>query len=144
MRHAIVIFGMVGLVACSRSDSPETQVRHVIEQMELAAEARDASELIEHVSREYRDAYGQGRDELTQYVRGYFLANQSIHLLSRIDRLDFTTGDEARAIVRVGMAAREAEANGDWSLAADLYEFDVVFRRDEEGWKVSYAEWSRP
>jgi hypothetical protein len=115
----------------------------VLEQIELAAEARDTGELMEHISPEYRDAYGQGRDELSRYVRGYFVANQSIHLLSRLEQLDFTTDDEARAIVQVGMAARAAEASGDWNLAADVYEFDVVLRRDREGWKVSHAEWSR-
>jgi hypothetical protein len=119
-------------------------VRHVIEQVELAAEARDTGELMEHISAEYRDAYGQGRDELSRYVRGYFVANQSIHLLTRVQQLDFTTDDEARAIVQVGMAAREAEANGDWNLAADVVEFDVVLRRDDDGWKVTRAEWSRP
>jgi hypothetical protein len=119
-------------------------VRHVIEQIELAAEARDTGDLMEHISAEYRDPHGQGRDELSRYVRGYFVANQSIHLLTHVRQLDFTTDDEAHAIVQVGMAAREAEATDDWNLAADVYEFDVVLRRDGESWKISHAEWSRP
>ena len=125
---------MVLLSGCSDPASPEQQVRHVVEQMELAAEARDIGELMQHVADEYRDANGQDRAELSRYVRGYFVANQSIHLLSRIEKLDFIADDEARAIVRVGMAARETEANGAPGLDAVLYKFDVVVRRYDDGW----------
>lgn len=141
MRFLIVY--LAALAACSSSDSPEQQVRRVIEDMELAAEARDVGGLIEHVATEYRDANGQDRTALSRMVHGYFIANQSIHLLSRIEQLDFIADDEARAIVRVGMAGREAEADGNWDLAVDLHRFEVAFRRYGDEWKVSHADWSQ-
>ena len=82
-------------------------------------------------------------EDFARSLRGYFIANQSIHLLSRVEHLDFIADDEARAIIQVGMAAREAESSGDWSLAADLYQFDVTLRRGGDGWKIIHAEWTR-
>ena len=128
---------------CSDSQAPEAQVRTVIEGMEAAAEARDVGELMNHVSKDYRDAYGQGPQEAARYVRGFFLTTQKLHLLTRIDAIEFPGADEARANVTVGMMSREADSADSWDLAADLYEFDVGLARDEGDWKVTYAEWKR-
>ncbi|HKE96264.1 MAG TPA: hypothetical protein VKB34_18285 [Povalibacter sp.] len=79
---------LVLLSACSEPDSPEAQVRKAIDAMETAAEARDTSDVMEFVATDFRDAYGQGAAELETYLRGYFIANQSLHLLTRINRID--------------------------------------------------------
>jgi hypothetical protein len=129
---------------CSNDGSPEQQVRAVIESMELAAEARDVGDLMEHVAASYRDAQGQDRTELSRYVRGYFIANQSVHLLTRIERLEFPSPDEARVQLQVGMAGREGADHSDGgatSLTADVQNFDVVLVREDGEWKVSYADW---
>ena len=143
VRPILISAALTAGAACSQPDSPEQQVRTTIEQMELAAEQRNVGDLMEHVSNEYRDADGHGPNEISQYVRGYLIANQSIRLLTRIDGIEFPGDDEARAKVLVGMVGREADAAGAWDLAADLYEFDVALIREDGDWKVTYAKWSR-
>jgi hypothetical protein len=138
-----LIFTTLATAGCGDAQSPEAQVKTVIGAMEAAAEARDVGDLIEHVSSEYRDAYGQGLDEASRYVRGYFIANQQIHLLTRVDAVEFPSDREARATVLVGMVSREADTAAAWSLAADLYEFDIALVREDGDWKVTYAEWRR-
>jgi hypothetical protein len=128
------------LAACSDRTSPEQQVRAVIESMEAAAEARDVGDLLEHISANYRDAQGQDRAEASRYARGYFFANQSVHLLTRIESLEFPAPDEARVKLQVGMAGRAGEP-GTASLTADLYDFDLALIREGGEWKVSYADW---
>ena len=128
------------LAGCSDRASPEQQVRTVIQSMELAAEARDVGELMEHMSANYRDADGQDRAEASRYVRGYFIANQSVHLLTRIESLEFPSPDEARVKLQVGMAGRGG-APGATNLSADLYNFDVALVREDGEWKVTYASW---
>src|SRR5688572_15358692 len=128
------------LAGCSDDASPEQQVRAVIESMEVAAEARDVGDLMEHISASYRDAQGQDRAEASRYARGYFIANQSVHLLTRIESLEFPSPDEARVKLQVGMAGRGGET-GAGALTADLYNFDVVLVREGGDWKVSYADW---
>jgi hypothetical protein len=139
----VLFFSTAAVAGCSDSQSPEAQVKAVVDAMERAAEARDVGDLMDHVSSEYRDASGQGPDEASRYVRGYFIANQSIHLLTRLDGLEFPSEREARATVLVGMVSREADSAAAWNLAADLYEFDVALVLEDGDWKVTYAEWKR-
>jgi hypothetical protein len=128
------------LTACADPGSPEQQVRAVIESMETAVEARDVGELMEHMSAGYRDGQGQDRAEASRYARGYFIANQSVHLLTRIQSLEFPSPDEARVKLQVGMAGRAGEP-GAAGLTADLYDFDLALVREDDEWKVSYADW---
>lgn len=111
--------------------------------METGVEARDTSDVLQFVSDQYRDEYGQSRQDVSRYLHGYFIANQSIHLLTRVTRIEFPIPEEARLQVSVGMLGREAEAAGKWDLAADLYEFDVTLRLEDGDWKVTYAKWQR-
>jgi hypothetical protein len=142
--YMLLISGAVTLATgCTDSDSPDAQIRRVIDHMEKAVEARDVGDLMDYVSSQYRDAHGQGPDEAARYARGYFIANQNIHLLTRIEQIDFPSVQEAHARVLVGMASREAEAGDAWSLAADLHEFDIALVREGDDWKVTYAKWKR-
>ena len=138
-----LVLTAAALSGCGDADSPEQQVRAVISAIEVAAEERDVSGLMQHVSKNYRDGDGNGPDDASRYVRGYFIANQSIHLLTRVEEVQFLSSEEARANVLVGMVGREAAASGAWDLAADLYEFDVALLREGDEWKVTYARWNR-
>jgi hypothetical protein len=136
----IAATALVVLSACSDDASPEQQVRAVIGQMEVAAEERDVGAFMEHISENFRDRQGQDRSEAARSARGYFIANQSIHLLTHIEALEFPSADEARVKVKVGMAGR-GEQPGATDLSADLYDFDVGLVREGGDWKVSYADW---
>jgi hypothetical protein len=139
-RSPISWVALILLAACSDPASPEQQVRAVIDSMETAVEARDVGGLMEHISSNYRDGQGQDRAEASRYARGYFVANQSVHLLTRIESLKFPSPDEARVKLQVGMAGRGGEP-GASSLNADLYDFDLTLIREGGEWKLSYADW---
>ena len=143
IHRSLALVTFVALAGCGSSDSPEQQVRAVIEQMELAAENRDVGGLAEHLSEDYRDANGMGAEESARYARGFFLANQSIHLLTRIEALDFPTEGEARAQVLVGMLGRDAAAKDQWDLAGELRTFKIALRREDQEWKVTFLELMR-
>jgi hypothetical protein len=126
------------LAACADRGSPEQQVRSVIEQMERAAESRSVGDLKAHLSEDYRDSNGMDAEAAARYARGYFIANQSIHLLTRIEQLTFPSDGEARAQVLVGMLGRDA---GDsWDLAAELHTFKIALRREDDEWKVTFLQ----
>jgi hypothetical protein len=131
---------VLATLGCSDPDSPEAQVRRALDSMEAAAEARDVGDLMEFIADDFRDGYGRGGDELRRYVQGYFIANQSIHLLTRINSLEFPHPDEARLHVTLGMAGREADAANAWNLATDLQDFEVTMRKVGDEWKVNYAK----
>ncbi|SRR5512138_1940541 len=136
----LCLVALAAIVAgCGEQDSPEAQVRAVIDRMELGAENRDVGDVLDHVSATYRDDHGNGREEVGRLLRGYFIANQSIHLLTRIESLSFPAEDEARATVVVAMVGRDAAASNAWDLAADLQTFDIVLIREGGDWKVTWA-----
>src|SRR3954471_16060341 len=138
--RSLVLAFAVAASACSHPDSPEDQIRKSLASMESAAEERDVSEVMEWVSPEFRSSYGQHPDELRQYLVGFFIANQSIHLLTRINAIDLRAPDEARVNVTVAMASREGDAADAWDLAAEVHDFAVTLRREDSDWKVIYLE----
>lgn len=132
------------VIACSSEDSPEQQVRTAIAEIELAAEARDTGDVIEWLDPAYRDAHGNDVEDVQRVLRGYFLTNQSIHLLTRIQELSFPHPDEARVVLQVAMVGREADAADAWNLAGDLHRFELALISQEGRWRVSWARWRRP
>jgi hypothetical protein len=126
---------------CGREESPETQVRTVIAAGEVAAEARDLGGILELVSPAFRDANGGGPDELKQYLRGYFLMHQSVHLLTRVESVEFPYRDYARVQLKVGMLGRESAGATSLDLAADVKEIVLELALEDDEWRVVRAAW---
>jgi len=142
-RLALVFVCVLCISACGSSDSPEKQVRRAIDAMEKAAEAKVLGDLMDFVAEDFRDELGQDRNQLRQYLQGYFIANQSIHLLTRIDELELPNPDEALVRLTIGMVGREADAANAWNLAADVQDFEITLRKADDDWKVQYAKRGR-
>ena len=139
---ALLCCAAVLLAACGKPDSPEAQVRAVVQEAKDAAEARDASRLFDLIDPGYRDPRGYGADDLKRYLRGWLIAHQSVRLLTRVNSIEFPAEDLARLAVTVGMVGREAGGEA-WNLAADVYDLDVTLAREDSEWRVIRAEWRR-
>lgn len=131
------------LAGCGSRSTPEDELRAVMAQAEAAAEDRDAADLLGLVAADYRDDRGNDAGEIGRYLRGFLIANQSIHLLTRVDDIEIMGEGVARVRATVGMLGREAAAGGDagWDLAGSVYEFDLTFARDDGEWRVTRADW---
>lgn len=141
IKRIVGVLGLaIGLVGCGTPDSPEMRVRAVIAAAEQAAEARDVSAVMDLVSPDYADADGRQPAELGRYLQGYFIANQSIHLLTRIDSLEFPARDVADVAVTVAMVGRDAEAESAWDLAADVHSFRLTLMEKDGDWRVTRAD----
>jgi hypothetical protein len=139
------IFGVaawlaIGLAGCGAPDTPEMQVRAVIDAAEQAAEARDVSAVMQFVSPDYADADGRRAAELSRYLRGYFIANQSLHLLTRIDSLEFPATGVAEVELTVATVGRDAEAKSAWDLAADAHTLRLILMQEAGDWRVTHAD----
>lgn len=138
---ATAIAVTMALAGCGREESPETRVRAVIAAGEAAAEERDLAGLLEHVSPAFRDANGGGRDELRQYLRGYFVMHQSVHLSTRIVNIEFPYRDYARVQLQVVMLGRESADAARLELAADAKQIVLELALEDDEWKVVRAAW---
>jgi hypothetical protein len=143
IERSLVCSLLLMLVACGDRDSPEQRVRNVIADMELAAEARDVGDVTKRLSSDYRDAHGNTIEDVRRLLRGYFITNQSIHLLSRVEQISFPQQNEARAKVQIAIVGRDADAAQAWDLAADLQEFEIALIEEDGKWRVSWAQWRR-
>ncbi len=131
MKHLSILIATVALASCGARSSDEERVREVVAAMETAAEARDASDVLEHVAENYQDTQGLDRAQLTNFLRGYFLAHPKIELLVDIESLEFPADGLAQAEISVTSLALDD---------ADHERFKVEFRRDGNAWQLSRAD----
>jgi len=127
--------------ACGPEETPEARVRAVIDAGENAAEERDLSTLMELVSPDYRDDQGHGPDELKQYLRGYLVAHQSVHLITRVASIEFPYRDFARVRLTVGTLGRETSTPTAFDVAADVNDVVLELALEDDEWRVVRAAW---
>ena len=125
MKFLTVLILSTALAACGAKSSDEDEVRALIDAVETAAEARDASEVLEHVSDDYSDSAGYDKSGLRSFLLGYFLAHPKLELIVTIESLQFPVDGLAQAVVSVaavelgdpGMRRLKVElrrVGGDW------------------------------
>jgi hypothetical protein len=119
------------LAACGAKSSDEERVRALIDSVEEAAEARDASDVLEYVADDYADSSGLDRAELQNFLRGYFLAHPRLELLVNVESLEFPVDGLAQAVVSV----RSLELG-----VPDAQRLKVEFRRAGGEWRVVRAD----
>jgi hypothetical protein len=133
----------VALVAGCASNDPETEVRALLAALEQAAEERDAGLFADALGEGYRDTRGNDRDDALRALRGYFIANQRIDVVSRVDEIVLEGSDAARAVVHAGMVGRRAGTPLVEGLDADLYRFELELVRDAGDWHIIGASFDR-
>jgi len=126
---------------CGETQTADAKVRAVIAQGEQAAEARDLSGIMDLVAPSYSDEQGGGRDELKQYLRGYLVAHQAIHLLTKIESVEFPYRDMAKVNLTLGTLGRDTAAATAFDLAADVYDVELELALDDGEWRVTRASW---
>jgi hypothetical protein len=126
-----ILLATIFLVACGATTSDEQQVRALIDEVETAAETRDTSDVLEHVSDDYADSGGLDKTQLQDFLRGYFLAHPKLELVVNIESLEFPVDGLAQAVVSV-TTVELTDPN--------LQRLKVEFRRSGSTWQVARAE----
>jgi hypothetical protein len=130
------------VAGCGPADR-EAQVRAVLVAAEEAAEAGDTGFFRDFIDAGYRDTRGNDRDRLIDLLRGYFIANQRIEIVSRVDEVVLEGADAAHAVVHAGMLGQRAGAALLGGLDADLYRFELELVNDGGEWRIIGASASR-
>ncbi len=137
---ALVVAAVAG---CGGGRDPDADIRALLAGAEQAAEARDAGFFADLVGSGYRDAQGHDRDELLRTLRGYFIANQRVEIVSRIDDVELEGSDAARVVLHAGMLGQRSGATALAGVDADLYRFELELVNDGGDWRIIGAEWRR-
>jgi hypothetical protein len=128
---ATILLTTMLLVACGAKSSDEQQLRALVDAVETAAEARDASDVLEHVADNYADSNGFDKTRLQNFLRGYFLVHPRIELLVNIESLEFPVDGLAQAVISVATVEL---------TDPDMQRLKVEFRRSGDEWRVVRAD----
>jgi hypothetical protein len=126
-----ILVATILLAACGAKSSDEEQVRELIGAVEAAAEARDTSDVLEHIADNYADSAGFDKTQLQNFLRGYFLAHPKLELLVNVESLEFPVDGLAQAVVSVATVEL---------TDPDLQRLKVEFRRVGREWRVVRAD----
>lgn len=131
------------IAGCDSGGDSEGEIRALLAAAQEAAEARDAGFFGDFLSPAYRDARGNDRDEVLRRVRGYFIANQRIEIVSRVEQVVLEGADAARAVVHAGMLGQRSGGELLGGVDADLYRFELELVNHDGEWQVIGADWDR-
>lgn len=127
------------LSACGGpAEGPEEALREWVRQGHEAAEARDRGALVDMIAHGYTDARGNSRDDIEDMFRFYFLRQQKVALITRIEELEVYEDTAARLVLAVGMAGTNDNVLG---FSADAYRFEMEFERQADEWLLTSARW---
>ena len=137
----LVLFTACAVLAgCSGGDAPdpEAEIRTWINEMQEYAEAKERRSIIANISENYADWLGNGRNDVEDILRIYFLRQNSIALLTSIDEIRLLGDSAAEVSLTVGMAGTQ---DGGLGFSADAYDFELELERDDEEWRLISAKW---
>lgn len=142
---AVLLATLLFLGAACGPERPEDQVRKVIEEAEVAAEAGDLAALGELVSANYRDALGNDRRQALALLAYRVRVYRSVHLLVKVRTIHVAEPGAVEASVVVAAAGVPLPDPGALDrVPADLLHFDLRFIEEERGgWKLIRAEWRK-
>lgn len=140
----LVFATCAALAAGCGSSDPEAAIRTLLADAEQAAEERDTGFFRAVIGTAYRDSRGNDRDQVINLLRGLFVANQRVEIVSRIDSVELLGADAARAVVHAGMVGQRAGANVLGGLNADLYRFELELVNEGGDWQIIGATMARP
>ncbi len=149
---------LLTLAACGTTD-PTGAIRARLADAQRAAEARNTGFFRDLLASSYRDNRGNDRAAAIQLVRGFFLANQKIEIVSRVDEVELEGADRqggecraaqercladaARAVVHAGLVGQRAGAAALGGLHGDLYRFELELVNESGEWRIIGAKWQR-
>jgi hypothetical protein len=134
--------GLIAVTACGTAD-PTAAIRARLADAERAAEARDTGFFRDLLGAGYRDNHGNDRAAAIQLVRGFFLANQKVEIVSRVDEVTLEGADAARAVVQAGLVGQSSGNATLSGLHGDLYRFELELVNEKGDWRIIGARWQR-
>ena len=90
------------------------------------------------VAPEYADSRGNNRNDIENMLRFYFLRQQKVALITRIDELTVFGDTAAEVTLQVGMAGTNDNVLG---FSADAYRIEMELVREGDDWLLTHARW---
>ena len=131
------------LTACNRNEpSLEDEIRQFIDSGIEAAENRSSGDLSDMIRDNYSDARGHNKHQLISLMRIYFLRNKSIHLFSKIKKIEISGHQNAKVELYVAMAGKQiSDITLLSNYRASIYYFELQLIKPDDEWLLEQASW---
>jgi hypothetical protein len=133
----------VGAVTACGTVDPTDAIRARLADAVQAAEARDTGFFRDLLAAGYRDDRGNDRAAAIELVRGFFLVNQKVEIVSRVEEVTLEGADAAHAVVQAGLVGQRSGAAMLGGLHGDLYRFRLELVNESGDWRIIGAQWQR-
>lgn len=137
-----LLFIFFCITSCSDEvTSPEEEIKQYIKSGKLATEERNHSELADLIDERYKDQRDWNKLDIKKVARAYFFTHKNIHLLTKIDSIDFQNKNSAFVVLHVAMAGNViTDLNSLSSLRARIYKFELQLIKNDV-WLLQQAKW---
>ena len=122
------------------SDDPQAELRKLIAEAESAAEARDTGYFRDVISGSYADRRGQRRDDVINVIRGIFLTNATVEVISRIETIELAGTEAAKVKLQCALVGKREGASL-LDVDGDLYNIELELVRENGDWRIIGADW---
>lgn len=119
-------------------ETPENELRQWVARAQTATENKDRGTLMDLLSQNYTDARGNDVTAIDRMLRYFFLRQDHIVLVSKIDDINVSGGSAALVRLTVGMAGSKG---GTLGISADALRFDLELEHDGDDWLLIAARW---
>jgi hypothetical protein len=123
-------------------DDPQAELRELIVEAESAAEARDTGYFRDVISTSYADRRGQRRDDVVNVIRGIFLTNTTVEVISRIETIELAGTQAAKVKLQCALVGKREGASL-FDVDGDLYRIELELVRENGNWRIISADWER-
>ena len=134
----VVLLACVAAGCSEPPSAPEEELRAWVARGIDAAENKQRRELMGMVAKAYVDARGNERDDIDGLLRVYFLRQNNITLLPKIEEITVYDDTAGKIVMTVGMAGTN---DGVLGFSADAYRFALELEKDADEWQLISARW---
>lgn len=134
-----ICLSCVLVMSCSEPpEYPEEGVRAWVAEVVAAAENKERRELLGLISESYGDARGNERDDINNLLRIYFLRQQKITIMTKVEKITMLGDTAAEVSLTAGMAGTNESVLG---VTADAYRFEFDLEYDGDEWLLMSMRW---
>jgi hypothetical protein len=133
----------MSLLSACGTDDPEAALRELVDAAEQAAEARDTGFFRDLIGESFVDSRGNDRARVIDWLRAYFLANQNVEVVTRLQSIELKGADAAEVVVLAGVLGRRAAQGLLQGLDGRLYRIELELVSGGGDWQIIGARWEQ-
>jgi hypothetical protein len=140
----LLIFVIIIIALGCHKETEQDKVKKVITDIQTAAQEKDIKRIISNIANTYNDPQGYNHETLKGLLIVYFLQYPKIS--AYISNLEISLENKsAKAVFQTVLTSGNKTGSMSDVIPQTLgvYDFDVLLKKESNGWKVTSAKWEQ-